>query len=324
MVEVVAERGFRGASVALVAARAKVSNRTFYEQFNDLSECFGEVLDLGLTLPTELIVRAFAGAENWRDGVRAALVALLTFFDSEPALTRIWFGEVMTVGGWALEHRERNIAAVQALIVEHWFPDGRSQADPVLVRGVMSSVLGLLTTHVVTNQPESMMTLLGPLTSLTVTPFLDAEHARAEIDRAEALSRKLLSEDYLLPRASADSQLAAPGPQPPRGQKAQRCVLYLAEDPGASNSEIARGVGIAHSGQISTLLKRLEREGLLTKHAPGPGHPNAWRLTARGEQVARILRKRAVEPPQRSERLLPCYLDENASQCDCRSQYGKA
>jgi AcrR family transcriptional regulator len=112
LVEVVAEREFAGTSVALVVARAKVSNRAFYEQFNDLRECFAEVLDLGLSLPAELIARVFAREQNWRDGVLAALAELLVFLDAEPALTRIWFGEVMTVGSWALEHRERNIAAV--------------------------------------------------------------------------------------------------------------------------------------------------------------------------------------------------------------------
>lgn len=286
-------------SIALVVARAKVSNRAFYEQFNDLSECLAEVLNLGLVLPAEMIVRAFAGEKNWRDGIRAALAELLVFFDSEPALTRIWFGEVMAVGGWALEHRERNIATVQALIVEHWFPDDSSRADPVLVRGVMSSVLGLLTTHVVTRRPEPFVTLLGPLTSLIVAPFLDVEHARVEVERAQALSRELLSEGPPPSTPSTGAMVPAVAPQPPKGGKAQLCLLYLAGDPGASNSEIARGVGIAHSGQISTLLIGLEGEGLLAKRTAGAGYANAWRLTQRGEQVARTLDKRAVQAPKK-------------------------
>lgn len=299
LVEVVAERGFVDTSVALVVARAKVSNRAFYEQFSDLRECFAEVLDLGLSLPAELIAGAFVQEQNWRDGVLAALAELLVFLDAEPALTRIWFGEVMAVGSWALEHREHNIAAMQALIVEHWLSEGSSQADPVLVRGVMSSILAVLTTHVVTRRREPMVTLLGPLMSLIVTPFLDADAARMQVKRAEALAAKLLAERPA-PARAARGAAAGVGVVPdglllPRAHRARRCLHYLAEQhkrqPGRSNREIGEAIGVTHPGQTSKLLARLTRLGLLAKHPGAPGRPNAWTLTPEGARVAGVLKE---------------------------------
>ena len=45
------------------------------------------------------------------------------------------------------------------------------------------------------------------------------------------------------------------------------------------------------SGQMSGVLARLARKGLLVKSAGGPGHANAWSLTPEGELVAQALRQ---------------------------------
>ena len=66
-------------------------------------------------------------------------------------------------------------------------------------------------------------------------------------------------------------------------------MLYLAENPGASNRKIASGIGIRHLGQASTLLARLEEIEVLTKRPGGAGRANAWRLSSQGEEIARSL-----------------------------------
>ncbi len=52
------------------------------------------------------------------------------------------------------------------------------------------------------------------------------------------------------------------------------------------------GAGIADQGQISKLLARLQRIGLVsnTGLGPGQGAPNAWSLTPAGRQVAHSIR----------------------------------
>ena len=79
-----------------------MSTRTFYEEFDDLRECFLAVLDLGLERAGELIAQAIRarGALAGRGAGRAGVAAV--FFDSEPALTRVWFVEALAAGSWAL------------------------------------------------------------------------------------------------------------------------------------------------------------------------------------------------------------------------------
>jgi hypothetical protein len=127
----------------------------------------------------------------------------------------------------------------------------------VLVRGVMSSILGVLTTHVVTKPQESIVTLLGPLMSLIVTPFLDADAARVQVERAEALAAKLLAERPA-PARAPQTAAAGVGVIPnvlllPRAHRARRCLHYLAEQherrPGRSNREIGEAIALPIQGR---------------------------------------------------------------------------
>jgi DNA-binding MarR family transcriptional regulator len=65
-----------------------------------------------------------------------------------------------------------------------------------------------------------------------------------------------------------------------------RSLIFIGENPGSSNREVARGAEISDEGQTSKLLSRLARIGLIANTRPhGPGFPNYWTLTPHGEQV---------------------------------------
>ena len=63
-----------------------------------------------------------------------------------------------------------------------------------------------------------------------------------------------------------------------------RCI---AGEPGATNRVVGEHAGVADPGQISKLLRRLERLGLVVNTGGGhlSGEPNAWELTVHGRQV---------------------------------------
>ncbi len=48
LVEVLAERGFAGATIGLVVKRARLSTRTFYQRFDGLEECLIAIMDTAL------------------------------------------------------------------------------------------------------------------------------------------------------------------------------------------------------------------------------------------------------------------------------------
>jgi DNA-binding transcriptional ArsR family regulator len=82
------------------------------------------------------------------------------------------------------------------------------------------------------------------------------------------------------PRASAADQLLVT-------ELTRQTVLYLLAHPGACNVEVARAVGVRHESQMSRHLVRLERAGIVTRRRAG--RANAWRLSERGVDAARVL-----------------------------------
>jgi DNA-binding IclR family transcriptional regulator len=67
-----------------------------------------------------------------------------------------------------------------------------------------------------------------------------------------------------------------------------RVLEGVAGCPGASNRLVAERAGIHDPGQVSKLLARLKRLGLLLNTGEGrvKGEPNAWSLTPLGERLA--------------------------------------
>ncbi len=70
-----------------------------------------------------------------------------------------------------------------------------------------------------------------------------------------------------------------------------RVLSAIASQPGASNRQVGETAGVHDQGQISKLLARLERLGLIQNAGQGQprGEPNAWGLTARGFEVQAAL-----------------------------------
>lgn len=303
LVDVLAERGFAGTTIALVVTRAKVSTRTFYELFAGLEECLIVIMDSALEQVVAIASRELAMAESWQQGLRSALAAVLTFFDREPALARVCIVEALAGGPAVLKHREGVIEAFRSPVIERIKRDVPAIA-PLVAEGMMSSVLGIMHTHIVKDEYGPFIELLGPLTGLAMAPYIGARSVEREIEQGDALARAILNCDSpgaLLARADGqDTELgveqAVVLPQMlgnPSARRARECLLFLAEQGGRglspSNREVALGINIAHRSQVSKLLAYLSQEGLVTKRSEGSGKRNAWRLTPHGEEIARTL-----------------------------------
>jgi AcrR family transcriptional regulator len=286
MAEVVAERGYAGASVQIVIARAGVSRRTFYRCFQSLEACFLALVDMGLECAVDLVSQAFAGEETWQDGVRAALASLLVFLDSDALLAQVWFVESLGAGAWALERRERNLAVLRTLVVSSWPVAEARGSAPLAAEGAMGSVLAVIHTHIITGKPGSLIGLLGPLMGLVTAHYLPPHEVAREIERGEDLARKIMATEPSVapPRVAIPALLCNP-----TAHRVRQCMLFLVDHQDASNREIAAGIGVVHQSQISKLLSCLLGEQLVTRHSAGIGKRNSWRLTAHGEDVVKAL-----------------------------------
>ncbi len=287
----VAERGYAGASVDLVVSRAGVSRKTFYAEFGSRKECFGALLELGRLRTVELLAAAFALERSWRGGVRRALGWLLAYLDSEPELARVWLVESTAAGTWALELRERNVAALRRLTLGSW-PHARERgAPPLAAEGVMGAVLGVLQSHLMRGGRRPLLELLGPLMGLVTRPYLAPAEVEREIERGGELARAIEAGAEELPWTQNGT---APGETlaNPSAHRLRESLRYVRLHPGASNAEVGAALGLAHKGRVSTLLNGLAARGLLEKRAGGAGHRTRWRVTVEGERVARKLEQR--------------------------------
>jgi DNA-binding MarR family transcriptional regulator len=75
----------------------------------------------------------------------------------------------------------------------------------------------------------------------------------------------------------------------------------IASQPGASNRQAGDSAGITDQGQISKLLHRLEKLGLLLNAGAGQarGTPNAWMLTEKGTEIERATGRQTSGPRSR-------------------------
>jgi DNA-binding MarR family transcriptional regulator len=135
--------------------------------------------------------------------------------------------------------------------------------------------------------------------SLIVLPYMGPAAARRELTRPA--------------RPAAPAEAQAPEPQlrsdhdPLQGVhmrltlRTARVLDGIADLPGASNRMVAEHAGVSDPGQISKLLARLERLELIENSSEGhtKGEPNAWSLTATGQQVAQSIRFHARHETRR-------------------------
>ncbi len=295
VIEVVSERGFAGATVGLVVRRAGVSTRTFYEQFDDLTACLTTVVDLGFEQIEESMARELEREEYWLDGVRAGLAGMLAFFDREPAMARVCFVDALAAGREVVEHRERRVLAI-ATTVAAKLGAADSEPPPFTLRSVVALVFGEIHAQLVLEEHGSMLELLGPLMGVIGGMRVYPAQAAREMERGGESARLRLAEREVGFASSGSTPLDGPllgGIRVLNARRARECLLLLYRQSGQgiypSNRMIGAAIGVRHKSQISMLLSRLHDEELAVKCCVRPGGPNEWRLTPRGEKIARVI-----------------------------------
>jgi AcrR family transcriptional regulator len=320
MAEVAAERGAANVTVAHIVARAGISRRTFYEIFEDREACLLAALDEAIGRAAAVVLPVYEGEQGWSERIRAGLAALLGFLDDEPGLGRLCVVEALGAGDSALERRALCVAQLIAAV-----DGGRVEAragrepPPLTAEGVVGAVFSIVHARILgrsnalaarsagqgnggrgadgAERTGSLLDLLGPLMGMIVLPYLGQVAAAKELERPAPKPRRVARRGTRDPLEGLDMRLT---------YRTVRVLMAIAGHSGASNRQVATASGISDQGQISKLLARLDGLGLI--HNTGEGHPkgapNAWRLTARGEEVERAIRlqtgnrgREAVELP---------------------------
>jgi AcrR family transcriptional regulator len=285
MFEVVAEHGYAGSSATLVVARARASRRTFYEHFESCEDCFLAAFELALEQVAQVAAAAYERDGRWSERMRAALAAVLGLLEADRAIASLLLLEAPSAGPAVQERRARALRSLQAGIDE-----GRSQAragrtpPPLTAEIVLGGVIAVIQARLASPKPTRLMTLLSPLMSVIVHPYLGPAAASRELRRP---APKLPARPPRAETAPAMSD-ALQDLDLRVTYRTFRALVAIGERPGACNREIAIAAGVIDAGQMSKLLARLEGHELIRRSGGSQRWtPNDWQLTARGEALER-------------------------------------
>jgi AcrR family transcriptional regulator len=289
--DVVTERGAENVSVAHVVDRSGVSRRTFYETFSDREDCFLAAFDDALAFASQRVLPAYASETKWRERIRAAVIAFLTFLDEEPVIGRLLLRESLTAGPRTRARREQVSARLAEAIDE-----GRNEAaasaalPPLTAEGLVGGALSIVEGRLSLSSEPPVLGLANVLVSMIVLPYLGPTVARKELAREVAQSASDHPAARMLddPFKGAGMRLT---------YRTVRVLMAVAEHPDASNRTIGEAAGIKDQGQMSKLLGRLQRLGLIenTGMGPGQGGPNAWALTDAGRRLTKNIRAHTTD-----------------------------
>ncbi len=187
-VQVLAERGFKGTTVGLVTARARVSPRTFHELFDGLADCIGVILEQALRHVLGIVTTAFTRERSWQDGMRTALLGILDFLDAESALARVTMVEALAAGPAVLARRERVAGVFRGAVVER-IEGEVPHAWPLAAEAMFASVMGVVHAQIVAGEQQPLVGLLAPLMATLIAPFSDEREIAQEVSRSQRRTR---------------------------------------------------------------------------------------------------------------------------------------
>ena len=290
-VRAIDELGYTQTTVGQITSRASVSRRTFYELFADREECLAAVLEEVLGMVTAELAAAGLEGLPWGERVRGGLEAILGFFDREPVLARVCVVQALRGAPEVLERREEILAGLATVVDEGRAAGPRGEGCTLLTaEGLVGAAFAIVYARLLKGEHPPLSGLVGELMAMIVLPYLGPAAARRELARvAPAVDRGAVYGSADAARLGGDP---LDGVQMRLTYRTARVIEGIVAYPGASNRMVADYAGVSDPGQISKLLARLERVGLLLNTGGGhaKGEPNAWLLTPRGEQLARSVR----------------------------------
>jgi AcrR family transcriptional regulator len=291
-VAVIDELGYEHATVAHITARARVSRRTFYDLFDNREDCLLAVIDDTVeTIVAEFAAGGLAGLA-WRERVRLGLWTVLCFFDREPVLARVCVVQGARAGQRVLERREEVFALLARAIDEGRESWARGGGLPVLTaEGLVGAAVAIVHKRLLLGDERPLGELLAPLMGMIVLPYLGSAVAGRE--RKRPVPELPVRAVRGVSSSGGDVWSRDPLREVPMRltYRTARVLEVAATHPGASNRLVGERAGIDDQGQVSKLLSRLERLGLLQNTGEGQsrGLSNAWRLTRKGTQITRHL-----------------------------------
>jgi AcrR family transcriptional regulator len=184
MSEAVIEHGYEQTGIADLIARAGVSRKTFYQQFDGKDECFAVAYGEQMDRLLEVTLSAFeAEGPPWARRLRGALTALCAALAVNPAVARLCFVEGLGAGPATAARRREALDGFLPLF-EAAPADALadSQFSGSLRSGRVGDLAEMLRHEITAGAGAGLPRLVPELTYLMALPFLGPERAARELD----------------------------------------------------------------------------------------------------------------------------------------------
>jgi len=187
-IAVVAERGFRRATVSQISAAAGVSRRTFYTYFSSKEDCFLATYATIVRHMREAADKAAAGAEDWPAAVAAKLGAALEVLAANPDLARFCLIAPQRAGSEIADRHREAMEATADYLCEGMPPAEERAPSGAVAASLVGGMVALVVRQVEAGKGDSLPELLPDLLEFFLAPFLGHERALG-IARGEDASK---------------------------------------------------------------------------------------------------------------------------------------
>ncbi len=176
---IVAEKGFSGLTIPEIASRANVSHETFYEMYKTKHDAFLGAQKIGLHQALHVTADAFAThAEDWAEGIAAAMNALLEYVCSEPEHAHLTLVDTFGASPRASEIREAALASFTAFLRPGYERALAGVEVPeIAAEAVAGGIWQIMHHYIEQEQLHQLCDATPQLVYLTLTPFVGSELA---------------------------------------------------------------------------------------------------------------------------------------------------
>lgn len=156
MVETVVRHGYSETTVGELVAQAKVSKRTFYEQFDDKEDCFLATFDGIVARASERIAIAYQSREGFPDRLREIFQALVSMIVEDPAEARFVIVDSLSLGAASVEPRARVTALFESMIRDNMAEAALGEASEVTIRAIVGGIRSIAYRALRDERPEEL------------------------------------------------------------------------------------------------------------------------------------------------------------------------
>jgi AcrR family transcriptional regulator len=169
LVELAEEETFDRLTVRGLAARARISTRTFYKHFENVDDCLGSTYGALMRDALGRSTDAAAASTEWQAGLRAAVASLMDTFARDPQATRLVLIEIYSGDAASRKEIGAAIGGLESVLAEGFASAPRSPAPRHLVCGMAAGVMRIARKTAMAGKSDELPALVDQIVGWLVT-----------------------------------------------------------------------------------------------------------------------------------------------------------